>query len=165
MTAVNHPAASRGSTVFFPAPDNPFPPEAAWSCRLSLRAFSSFSNSDRSILTVVAGAATFLANRTVAAVGEADPQPADTAARPAASPATQKRRSGITHRTLVPASRRAGSSTRCWSAGGRRHRRRLLSDRNQLRQHGQQPFHHLQSVRLGSERPRGGQRHDDLVVA
>src|SRR5688572_18841674 len=126
MTAVNHPAASRGSTVFFPAPDNPFPPEAAWSCRLSLRAFSSFSNSDRSILTVspnsssmvvdvvssdppapsavdvvVARAAEFLAKRTVAAVGEADPQPADTAANPAASPATQKRRTEITQRTLV----------------------------------------------------------------
>ncbi len=49
MTAVSHPAASRGSTVFFPAPERPLPPDAAWSCLLSLRASSSFSNSDRSM--------------------------------------------------------------------------------------------------------------------
>src|SRR5207253_7134660 len=106
MTAVSHPAARRESTVSLPAPDRPLPPEAAWSCLLSLRAFNSFSKSDRSILIgspydtgVVSPVVTdFVGKLTAAADGEADPQPApatDTAS-PAASAATRKRRNVFT---------------------------------------------------------------------
>src|SRR5205807_7216576 len=141
----------RGSTVFFPAPDRPLPPEAAWSCWLSLRAFSSFSKSARSILTGWVG------NPTVAAYGAREPQPAEATTTPAESATTQKRRSQITPFTLVAASRRTGSG------GG--HRGRLLPDRDQLGQHREQPVHHLQPVLLGADGPRGGHRQHDLVVA
>src|SRR5258707_12504090 len=105
MTAVSHPAARRGSTGSLPAPDRPLPPEAASSCLLSLRTFSSFSKSDRSILIsspydtgVVSPVVTALVgNCTAAADGDADPQPAPATetASPAASAATIKRRDGF----------------------------------------------------------------------
>src|SRR5262245_53008919 len=101
MTAVSQPAARRGSTVFLPAPERPLPPEAAWSCWLSLRASSSFSNSDRSTLTVspystgsVEDVAP-LADLIVAADADADPQPAATTI-PAESTTAQIRLRDIT---------------------------------------------------------------------
>src|SRR5579884_2575547 len=151
MTAVSQPAARRGSTVSLPAPDRPLPPDWAWSGLLSSRAFSSFSNSARSILTG------WLGNPTVAADGVSVPQPAEAASPAAATARTARRRTESTAFTLLADRRRSRSG------GG--HGGGLLPGRYQLGQHRQQAFDHLQTVLLGADRPRGGQRQHDLVVA
>src|SRR5581483_4293364 len=148
MTAVNHPADRRGSTVSLPAPDNPLPPAAACSFLLSLRAFSSFSKSDRSILTES------WSNFTTAADGVTEPQPevARAAASPAARAATAvQRRNGLTALNLVPGRRGPGRGAGAGGGGGG-HRGRLLAHRDQLGQHRQQALDHLQPVLLGADR-------------
>src|SRR5947209_14176560 len=126
MMKLSHPAARRGSTVSLPAPDRPWPPDAAWSCLLSSRAFSSLSKSARSIFTGLAG------KPTVAAYGASEPHPAE-ATSAAESATTPMRRSQIMPSTLLADRGRTDS--------GSGHGGRLLPDGHQLGQHRQQPFH------------------------